>query len=155
LSGGEFGCTRYEPDDTCGGIKGKKSHNGIDIKNAYGNPDYAMYGGTAKIKTQYDNNGNVVGAGYYVDVTSVVNGQTVHILYFHMQKDGRVSGHVNAGDIIGYQGDSGNLGSAIRHHHAVSHVHIKVKVNGKAVDPMPYFATKFDGTGTGKSPYGN
>ena len=31
----------------------------------------------------------------------------------------------------------------------------KVKVNGKAVDPMPYFATKFDGTGTGKSPCGN
>lgn len=111
-----------------------------------------MYGGTAKIKTQYDKNGKVVGAEYYVDVTSVVNNQTVHILYFHMQEDGRVSGHVNAGDVIGYQGDSGNLGDAIKHHHSVSHVHIKVKVNGKAVDPKPYFATKFDGTGTGKSP---
>ncbi len=155
LQGGEFGCTRNWPTDTCGGVKGKKGHNGLDIKNAYGNPDYAMYDGTAVLRTQYDENGKVVGAGYYVDVTSVVNGVTIHILYFHMQKDGRVSGHVNAGDIIGYQGASGNLEAAIDEGSAVSHVHIKVKVDGKAVDPEPYFATKFGTDGTGPNPCGN
>jgi len=151
LQGGTFGCTRYESDDTCGGVKGKKNHNGLDIKNAYGKPDYAMYGGTAVLRTQYKN-GKVVGAGYYVDVTSVVNGTTIHILYFHMQKDTRVDGQVKAGDIIGYQGNSGNLKNAIDEGSAVSHVHIKVKVNNKAVDPKPYFATKFGTDGKGSSP---
>jgi len=154
LQGGTFGCTRYDPDDICGGVKGKKNHNGLDIKNAYGKPDYAMYGGTAVLRTQYKN-GKVSGAGYYVDVTSVANGVTIHILYFHMQKDTRVNGQVKAGDVIGYQGDSGNLGIAIKHHHAVSHVHIKVKVDGIAVNPGPYFATKFGTDGKGANPCAN
>ncbi len=152
LQGGTFGCTRYDWRKTCGGVKGRKIHKGLDIKNAYGQPDYAMYGGTAVRRTQYNSDKTkIIGAGYFVDVTSVVNGVTIHILYFHMQKDTRVDGQVKAGDIIGYQGDSGNLKKAIKDHKAVSHVHIKVKINGKAVDPKPYFATKFGVDGKGVS----
>ncbi len=67
-----------------------------------------------------------------------------------MQKDNRKSGIVKAGGIIGYQGDSGNLKNGIAEGSAESHVHIKVKVNGKTVNPNNYLATKFD-SNTGAS----
>ena len=35
--------------------------------------------------------------------------------------------------------------------HGMTPVHIKVKINGKAVDPKPYFATKFGTDGKGIS----
>lgn len=61
-----------------------------------------------------------------------------------MQNWGRKSGKVKAGDIIGYQGDSGNLGTAISRGKTVSHVHIAVEVYGQRVDPLPYLKTRID-----------
>lgn len=140
VRGGMFGYTRSG---------GKQFHNGIDIKNDYGDPIYSMYAGTARLVTQ-TSKGKVVGAGHYVEVTSTIDNKKVQILYFHMQKANRVSGSVKAGSIIGYQGYSGNLKAAITQGLSQSHVHIKLKVNGKTVDPMPYMATQFDNK-TGKA----
>ena len=106
-----------------------------------------MYDGVATLHTE------LAGAGYYVTVASEIYGEKVEIVYFHMQKERRVSGAVKAGDIIGYQGDSGNLKGAIGRGKTVSHVHIKVKVAGDAVDPLPYLATEIDPkTGEVKQP---
>lgn len=127
---------------------GKQFHNGIDLKNPYGAPNYAMYDGIATLHTQYKK-GKVPGAGHYVKVTSQIDGKKVEILYFHMQKERRLSGTVKAVDIIRYQGDSGNLKRAIKNHQSVSHVHIKVKLDGKVVDPISYLSTKIDSK-TGK-----
>jgi len=102
-----------------------------------------MYNGTAKPITQYKK-GKVYGAGHYVEVTSTINGQSVKILYFHMQQNNRASGQVKAGDIIGYQGVSGNLGLSISQGLSVSHVHIKVKINNITSKPYAYITTKFD-----------
>lgn len=140
VRGGMFGYTRSG---------GKQFHNGIDIKNDYGDPIYSMYDGTARLVTQ-TRKGKVVGAGHYVEVTSIVDNKKVQILYFHMQKANRVSGSVKAGSIIGYQGYSGNLKAAITQGLSQSHLHIKLKVNGKTVNPMPYMATQFDNK-TGKA----
>lgn len=129
IRGGMFGWTR---------TGGTKFHNGLDLISEKGDPIYAMYDGTARLVTQ------VGKAGHYVDITSTINGITVNILYLHMQKGGRVSGMINAGDIIGYQGDSGNLKNAIIKGQAVSHLHIKVKENGTVVDPIPYLKTEID-----------
>ncbi len=63
-----------------------------------------------------------------------------------MEKDNRVSGAVKAGDIIGYQGDTGNLKGAIEDVYAVSHLHVKVKKNGVVVDPEDYMKTSFNDT---------
>ncbi len=132
VRGGMFGFTRKKKDGA------PKWHNGVDFKNPYGAPDYAMYDGVATLHTE------VAGAGYYVTAASEIGGRQVEILYFHMQKERRVSGVVKAGDIIGYQGDSGNLKEAIRKGKTVSHVHIKVRVAGETVDPLPYLATEID-----------
>ena len=83
--------------------------------------------------------------------------------FFHLQKENRVLQgtplvKVEAGDIIGYQGDSGNLKGAIESGGVESHVHIEVREhdgsskwgykNFNLVDPRTYFSTiiKDDGT---------
>ena len=119
---------------------GAKWHYGIDLISEYGDPIYAMLDGTATLGSQSS------GAGYYVIVTSIVNGNTITSLYFHMQDSNRVTGSVNAGDIIGYQGDSGNLKGAIEDGYAVSHLHVKMKENGTAIDPENYMKTTFNDT---------
>ena len=64
-----------------------------------------------------------------------------------------MSGSVKAGNIIGYQGDSGNLKATIEQGHTVSYVHIKAQLNGKMVNPLKYMATTIDSiTGQIKNP---
>tara|TARA_B110001450_G_scaffold66045_1_gene62515 strand:+ start:592 stop:933 length:342 start_codon:yes stop_codon:yes gene_type:complete len=111
-----------------------------------------MYNGTARLDTQYKD-GVIDGAGYHVSITSNIDGNEVRNVYFHLQKDRRTSGPVKAGDIIGYQGVSGNLGKAIEQKSTTSHVHIKTRVNGVKADPLDYLATTIDpNTGTITNP---
>lgn len=138
IRGGMFGYTRKDKN------KNPLFHGGLDIKNPENAPIFAMYSGNAIVKDQKDKNGNLVGAGHYIEVHSEINGQNVVLMYFHMQNENRRSGSVNAGDIIGYQGDSGNLKNAINQGLAVSHVHIKAKINGQTVDPLSLLTTLID-----------
>jgi hypothetical protein len=145
INGAFFGCTRFNPKSSCKGVKGSQIHNGIDLKSNFGDPIYAMFDGSAELFSQKDEiTGEIKGAGHYVEITSVINGEKVKILYFHLQNERRKSGLVEAGDIIGFQGDSGNLKNAIKNGKAESHLHIKVKIGNKAVDPNEYLATKFN-----------
>lgn len=140
IQGGMYGWTRSG---------GKKFHGGLDIKNLFGEPIFAMYDGIATVRTQTDKKGKVIGAGYYVNVATKINNKAVIISYFHLQNENRASGNIKAGDIIGYQGDSGNLKAAIEQGLSVSHVHIQVKVDGINVAPYDFINTKFntnDGT---------
>jgi len=140
IQGGMYGWTRSG---------GKKFHGGLDIKNLFGEPIFAMYDGIATVRTQTDKKGKVIGAGYYVNVATKINNKAVIISYFHLQNENRASGNIKAGDIIGYQGDSGNLKPAIEQGLSVSHVHIQVKVDGINVAPYDFINTKFntnDGT---------
>ena len=116
-----------------------KWHRGVDIKSEYGDPIYAMFDGYAALSGSDSED-----AGYYVVLTSKINGKIVSSLYFHMQNNNRISGYVKAGDIIGYQGNSGNLKKAIEQGYAISHLHIKIKENGIVVDPENYMKTTFD-----------
>ena len=77
-------------------------------------------------------------------VISRVNGKTIRLVYFHLQKDKRASGTVKAGDIIGYQGVSGNLEAGIKKKNTTSHVHVKAQKNGKSAEPLDHFKTKID-----------
>ncbi len=158
--GALFGCTRY--GGSCVGTDGRnKSHAGIDLKSNYGDPIYAMYDGFI-FSTKYDSDG----AGYYTRIQSTVNGKTFIHEYYHMQKENRVlQGNplvqVKAGDIIGYQGDSGNLKGAITAGTVDSHVHIEIKehngtnkwsyANFNPVDPRDYFSTTINEDGISQS----
>lgn len=100
-----------------------------------------MFDGTAS-KAGSDNED----AGYFIRLKSKINGVNIETLYFHMVNSTRVSGEIKAGDIIGYQGDSGNLKGAIKSGSAVSHVHIKVKENGTPVNPEKYLKGTINST---------
>ena len=142
MSGGLHNtCTRT--GSGCAGNTSRQAHNGVDIKNPYGAPVYAMYDGVATKATQYKN-GKIVGSGHQVSITSTVNGESLRLVYFHLQENNRASGTVSAGDIIGYQGISGNLAVAIKKGYTTSHVHIKAELNGQKTDPLNYFATTID-----------
>ena len=139
-------CARRVKNAICNGVRGRKKHIGVDIKNPYGAPIYAVYGGTTSKLTQRDkkNPNLIVGAGHMVAITSNVNGQTIRMVYFHMQQNGRISGTVNAGDIIGYQGMSGNLKAGIEQGYTISHLHIKAQKNGQPEDPLNHLSTTID-----------
>lgn len=134
INGGREGFTRSQ---------GKQYHGGLDIKANYGDPIYAMFDGTASVISKL-----YPKAGYIAYQTAIVNGEQITIQYFHMQESGRASGSIEAGDIIGYLGDSGNLRNGIAGGSCVSHVHIKIKnSSGQVVNPEDYLTTKFDESG--------
>ncbi|MCH2032409.1 MAG: M23 family metallopeptidase [Tenacibaculum sp.] len=151
------GCKRYGSND-CSTPRNRK-HDGIDIKSNYGSPIFAMYDGIV-YSTKHDKKG----AGYNTRIQSTINGKTILISYFHLQKENRVLAtsspvtKVKAGDIIGYQGDSGNLKNALKANSVDSHVHIEVRVhngssswaykNFELVDPRDYLNVKINDDGT-------
>lgn len=150
------GCTRYGGTD-CSTPK-NKNHDGIDIKNSHGSPIFSMYDGFI-YSSRYHKK-----AGWNIRVQSNVNGKTILISYFHLQKENRLLqttsplNYVKAGEIIGYQGDSGNLRNAINNNNVDSHVHIEVRVhNGsnnwsyesfELVDPREYLNVKINDDGS-------
>lgn len=123
-----------------------------------GEPIYAMYDGFI-YSSKYDK----YGAGYYTRIQSTINGETIITSYFHLQEGNRELStnnplnYVKAGDIIGYQGESGNLASAIESGGVDSHVHIEVRVHDGSdswsydhynlVDPREYLETNIDDSG--------
>ena len=159
--GALYGCKRWHPKYSCGGVVGRKKHNALDIKNSIGNPTHAMHDGII-YSTGYDKKD----LGYYAIVQSTINGRTFLILYAHLQQNNRVlqgvSGsplvQIKAGDIIGYQGKSGNLRRALAQKSVDPHVHIEIrehdgssswnyKNNFNLVDPRPYLSTTIDNQG--------
>ncbi len=131
INGGRFGNTR---------TGGRQFHGGLDIKASYGEPVFALFDGQAQSISKYYSS-----AGNIVYQTAIVNGKTISIQYFHLQKENRFTGAVKAGDIIGYVGDSGNLKRAIEQGLSESHVHIKIKDSGgNLLNPEDYLTTKFD-----------
>ena len=107
-------------------------HNGLDFGAECGEPVMAVRGGTV-FECRFDEDGY----GWYCKVGTATN----HVLYAHFSrlavKDGDV---VQAGDVIGYAGMTGNATGC--------HVHIGVRVPsvsraGNALDgwvnPLPFF----------------
>lgn len=150
------GCKRFGGNH-CSSTRNKK-HDGIDIKNAIGNPVHIMYDGFI-YSTGYSDD-----LGYYATIQSTINGSTILTTYAHMQKNNRVTHtpgtplvHLKAGDIMGYQGDTGNIKGAIANKKVDPHVHIEIKKHDGSnnwapsnyyfVDPRSYFSTIIDNQG--------
>lgn len=96
------------------------------------------------------------------------SGDIIIYQYFHMKNEGRLPAgtQISAGDIVGFQGDSGNLKLAIKKGEVESHVHVKMNLydgsgdsydyssnfKNNPVNPANYFHTSFDEEGNASSP---
>lgn len=109
----DFGADRFSG--------GYHSHQGNDIFAAYGAPIQAPFDGTASGAN------NSLGG-----IAVIVTGSQGYVYNAHMSKVGKL-GAVQAGDIIGYVGTSGNAQGTSPHDHFEWH-----PGNGDAVDPHPY-----------------
>ena len=112
--------------DTWGAARSQgRSHEGIDIFAARGTPIQSTTQGIVRKVGENNLGGRVVvivgpgGAGHY---------------YAHLEDYADIAPNdwVNAGDIIGYVGDSGNAKGT------PPHVHYGIYINGSAVNPYPY-----------------
>lgn len=141
--GGTFGCTRKDKKEKCGGVKGLKGHEGLDLKAAPNSNVFSMYDGKvvnlrdsfAPGKYKKDSKGNFILVSYRI------NGETIYVQYNHLNKVSITKGQiVKAGDIIGLSGTTGNVTKKI-----TPHVHIEVYNSvWKMVNPADYLTTKFD-----------
>lgn len=162
INGATYGNTRTNPNGS------PRFHKGIDIAANVGDPIFAVYDGTVTkiVDTQvnrissaddpqkyvYPNSYTGTdkdGAGNRIYITSVVNGVTITIGYWHLQEntattkpvaDGiEVGTIVHAGDIIGYVGQTGNaMGGE-------PHLHISAQnASGEFIDPEPYLNITLD-----------
>jgi murein DD-endopeptidase MepM/ murein hydrolase activator NlpD len=143
--GGTFGYTRNN---------NQKFHEGIDLAAEPGTPVFSMYDGlVSRIETRFAPNQysgeSATAYGNFVEVTSIINGQTIVFKYAHLNS-------VGAGIAPGTKvlqgnslGNSGRTGNAARNG-VVPHVHLRTRTSsGGKVDPAPYVGTKFN-TSTGQ-----
>lgn len=124
--GGAFQVCPVDPpraySDTFGAPRsGGRSHQGTDIMAPYGTPIRATFSGTAS------NASNELGG-----IAVYVNGGGGFTYNAHMSGIGQL-GSVQAGDIIGYVGTSGNANGTSPHNHFEWH-----PGNGGAVNPYYY-----------------
>lgn len=99
-----------------------EGHTGIDISNSLGTDILASASGTVT-EAGFDK----LGDGYYV-VIDHENGKQTR--YAHMTEDLQVvaGDEVKQGDVIGYEGDTGNVTGA--------HLHFEISVDGEIIDPL-------------------
>jgi murein DD-endopeptidase MepM/ murein hydrolase activator NlpD len=105
-----------------------RMHEGVDLAAGYGTAIRAATGGTVSVGWQSG------GAGNY---TMINHGNGVWTVYMHQSSFAVKSGWVNAGQVIGYVGATGDAQGP--------HLHFEVHTgglwNGK-VDPVPFMANR-------------
>lgn len=142
--GGTFGCTRSNINKTCGGVRGKKNHDGIDIKAEVDTPTFSMYQGKVHSIRNTFSAGKYKKNSYgnYIIIKSTVDSKTVYIRYNHLNKVSvEKDDEIYLGQIIGLNGNTGNAAAR----GVTSHIHIQIlDSNWKSINPADYLKTKFD-----------
>lgn len=106
-------------------------HHGIDIHAPRGTPIVAVDNGYAK-------GGEDPLGGHVVNLTT---DDGTRFYYAHEDMPISIDGRVNAGDVLGVVGDSGNARGTDPHCHFEMH-----PLGGAAVDPYPYLRAAESGT---------
>ena len=107
-------------------------HGGIDYGTPTGDPVYAMWGGTITGASW----GSAYGTHLVIDHDHLPDGDPgLWAVYAHLSKKVRTSGRVEAGELIGYSGATGNVSGP--------HLHVEVQraagwKQGNYVDPQPW-----------------
>ncbi|MCC3277695.1 peptidoglycan DD-metalloendopeptidase family protein [Arthrobacter sp. zg-Y40] len=110
--------------------KGGYLHAGTDFAGGCGAPIYAAAAGEVWRAVPSTNQSEMIGAGNYVVLNhGVVGGHVLATNYYHMTQYVVAQGQwVNAGQLIGYIGQTGNAQGC--------HLHFETILNGNPVDPM-------------------
>ena len=144
--GGTYGNTRNA---------GTKFHDGIDIAAVPGTPLVAAHEGViTAIRTSFAPGQYSKGSyGNYVEIRSIINGQTVYLKYNHLDDVAlglTVGTNVIQGSNIGTTGTTGNAASR----GVIPHLHLQARdANQRRTDPQPHISTQFDpDTGVGQRP---
>lgn len=99
-------------------------HSGVDMPEAEGAEIRAVSSGVVTFVGVWGTGGNYVG---------IDHGNNIATGYAHISRfaEGIAKGvHVNAGDVIGYVGETGRAFG--------THLHFQVIVNGEPIDPVPF-----------------
>lgn len=110
------------------GPRWESFHYGTDLGAGYGTAIHAAASGSVSVGWQAG------GAGNY---TMINHGSGVWTVYMHQSSFAVQSGWVNAGDVIGYVGSTGNSQGP--------HLHFEVHTGGlwnNRVDPVPFMAAR-------------
>lgn len=103
-------------------LGGYRQHKGIDLASPTGTPIHASADGTVAMAERFG------GYGLYVQLE---HGGNLETRYGHMSRIAVAEGQfVHKGDVIGYVGTTGRSTGP--------HLHYEVRVNGEAVNPVPY-----------------
>lgn len=109
------------------GLRWGRMHTGIDIDGVTGDPIAASAGGRVTLATSYSGYGNAV---------IVDHGGGISTLYGHLSRVAVQSGdRVEQGQFLGAMGCTG--------HCFGDHLHFEVRIDGDAVDPLPYLTGSF------------
>lgn len=104
------------------GGKGTRTHQGIDIKAAYGADVIAMADGQVSLSGTQSGYGNIV---------VIDHGNNISTAYAHLSSRSVQKGEkVKKGDLLGHVGRTGRA--------TTPHLHYEVRINNKAVEPLPY-----------------
>ena len=156
IKGGTFGDSVRRKADLS-----YKGHYGMDFACPIGTPVFATHSGTvSNIRTGFSNDETweqykdrtgvgdsfrrIFNCGNIVDITCRINGGTYTMKYWHLTSVEAtlwIGKEVEAGDIIGYSGITGNGGSKSS---GGPHLHYQVNYNGKPIDPSPFIYSVFN-----------
>ena len=103
-------------------LGGVRMHEGIDLAVPSGTPIYAPADGVVEMAQRFGSYGNFI---------KIEHGGEMETRYGHLSAFNVTEGQVvHKGDLIGYVGTTGRSTGP--------HLHYEVRIDGQAVDPMPY-----------------
>ena len=103
-------------------LRRRRPHNGVDLAAPTGTPVYATADGIVERADRFSSYGLFI---------SIDHGAELETRYAHLSRLAVAAGdRVSKGDVIGYVGSTGRSTGP--------HLHYEVRVDGVAVDPIPY-----------------